>query len=390
MPVKVVTIATDYLPKIGGISNHVHFLNKHLSAAGVDCHVLHIVERSGRDDLEVSGGDYTVHRLFIRDDLADFRKLKYRHIVGRLLREKFGDADIIHTHEFLTTEYLVDRRRFKWVWTNHTSQFVAAAAGRGGNPIKIWLEKQVLRRADAVLCVSEEVSRITKAFLKRDTGIHTIGHGIEVERFAGAGGLGNRSARAGFGIPVDRFVVLIPAGWRMVKGIHVAVRAMNRLRDEDPDEAAKVWYVFAGSGAGEPSYIEEQKQRLAEHANYTLIDAVDYEDMPALYSAADLVLVPSLYETAGIVALEAMAAGIPVLGPEIGGLKEVLIDGQTGFTYEAGDVKGLVKALRRVLREADEENCRQIVNQAREYVRVNRDWSVVARSVMETYEEVLR
>ncbi len=387
---KVVTIATDYLPKIGGISNHIHFLNRHLSAAGVDCHVLHIVERAGRDDFEVSDGDYTVHRLFIRDDLADLRKLKYRHIIGRLLREKFADADIIHTHEFLTTEYLVDWRRFKWVWTNHTSQFVTAAAGRGGNPLKIWLEKQVLRRADAVVCVSQEVSRITKAFLKRDAGIHTIGHGIEVDRFARTEGEENSSARVGFGVPVDKFMVLIPAGWRAVKGIHVAIRAMDRLRDETPDEASKMWFVFAGAGSGELSYIEEQKQRLAAHANHTLIDAVDYEDMPALYSAADLVLISSLYETAGIVALEAMAAGIPVLGPKIGGLKEVLIDGQTGFTYEAGDVKGLVKALRRVFREADGENCRQVRNQALEYVRANRDWSAVARSVMEVYEGVLR
>ncbi|MCP4685034.1 MAG: glycosyltransferase family 4 protein [bacterium] len=386
---KVVTIATDFLPKIGGISNHIHYLNKYLAADGVDCHVLQIVERAGRNSLETTEGDYPVHRLYIADDLADMRKLKYRGRIIQLVRRLVGEPDIIHTHELLTTEYLVDWNTGRWVWTNHTSQFVKMAGGELGGAFKRWVVKRVLRKAAAVICVSEEVRRLTEEFLGRSEGVAVVSHGIETDRFAAIGREDGVKHRSTFGLPGDRLVVLISAQWRKVKGIHLAVDVMNSLQREAPELYDQLWFVFAGSGLGDASYAEEQRQRLAELRNVTLLDTVKYEDMPYLYAACDLVLIPSLYETAGIVALEAMAGGRPVIGPRVGGLQEVLKDGHTGYEFEPGNSEDMMYKLTDAVNEHGSRGSLDLRERARKHVTESCDCKSVAQTVRQIYEKVI-
>ena len=72
---KVMTITTDFLPKIGGISNHILNLNRKLNSMGVTAEIFQIVENSDKDSLETLHKDgYTVHKLFIKDDIRDLRK----------------------------------------------------------------------------------------------------------------------------------------------------------------------------------------------------------------------------------------------------------------------------------------------------------------------------
>jgi len=387
--VKVVTIATDFLPKIGGISNHIHYLNKYLAADGVDCHVLQIVERAGRNSLETTEGDYPVHRLYITDDLADLRKLKYRGRIIKLVKRLFKEPYIIHTHELLTTEYLVDWGTGRWVWTNHTSQFVKMAGGELGGAFKRWVVKRVLRKAAAVICVSEEVRRLTEGFLGKSEGVVVINHGIETDRFATIGREDGLKYRSMFGLPGDRLVVLISAQWRRVKGIHLAVDVMSTLQRETPDLFDQLWFVFAGSSLGDSSYAEEQRQRLAELRNVTLLDTVNYEDMPYLYAACDLVLIPSLYETAGIVALEAMAGGRSVIGPRVGGIQEVLKDGHTGYEFQPGNSEDMVRKLTEAVNEHGSRVSVDMRERAQKHVTDNCDCQSIARAVQKIYEKVL-
>jgi glycosyltransferase involved in cell wall biosynthesis len=387
--VKVVTIATDFLPNIGGISNHVHYLNKYLAVDGADCHVLQIVERAGRNSLETTAGDYTVHRLHITDDLADLRKLKYRGRIMKLVKRLVGRPDIIHTHELLTTEYLVDWGAGRWVWTNHTSQFVKMAGGELGGTFKRWVVKRVLRKAAAVVCVSDEVRRLTESFLGKSEGVFAINHGIETDRFASIGREGGLKYRSIFGLPGDRLVVLISAQWRKVKGIHLAIDMMSTLHREVPELCDRLWFVFAGAGLGDRSYAEEQRLRMAELTNVTLLDSVNYEDMPYLYAACDLVLIPSLYETAGIVALEAMAGGRPVIGPRVGGLQEVLKDGQTGYEYEPGNTEDMMRKLTEAVNEHGSQTSVDIRERAQQRVTENCDCKSIARDVRKIYEGVI-
>lgn len=386
---RVMTIATDFLPKIGGISNHIHYLNKYLAAAGVECHVLQIVERAGRDSLETSEGDYFHHRLYISDDLADLRKLKYRGRVKKLIKRLVENPDIVHTHELLTTEYLVNWGRKRWVWTNHTSQFAKMARGELGGAIKRRVVRHILRKAAAIICVSEEVRRLTEGFLGRGEGLMVVNPGIDTDRFVEVDRNIGLTYRSRFGLPADRLIVLITAQWREVKGIHLAIDIMSSLQRDASALFDRLWFVFAGAGLGDRGYADKQRQRLTKLQNFTLLDSVSYEDMPSLYAASDLVLIPSLYETAGIVALEAMASGRTVVGPRVGGLQEVLKDGQTGYEFEPGDSEDMFRKLALAVTEHDSSASSARRERARTHVVGCCDGRAVALAVRRIYEKVI-
>ena len=97
-------------------------------------------------------------------------------------------------------------------------------------------------------------------------------------------------------------------------------------------------------------------------------------------------MVPSLYESFGMVALEAMACGMPVIASQVGGLAYLVRDGKTGYVIPDGNPKALKQALQKLIENPDlrEQMCSQAVDYARSY-----DWSVISRKVSKLYESIL-
>jgi D-inositol-3-phosphate glycosyltransferase len=108
--------------------------------------------------------------------------------------------------------------------------------------------------------------------------------------------------------------------------------------------------------------------------------------LPDYYAAADLCLMPSLYESFGMVALEAMACGVPVVGSRVGGLTVTVQDGTTGLLVPEGDVTALADGITGLLE--DEERRRKLGAQAAEWAR-GFAWPCIARAVIELYAELV-
>jgi glycosyltransferase involved in cell wall biosynthesis len=179
--------------------------------------------------------------------------------------------------------------------------------------------------------------------------------------------------RAAYGVE-DRFVVLIVAHLIEKKGVHVAVRSMAEL----PGQVV-LWIV--GEGA-------EQRELARLSAEVGVSDRIRFfglqKDVAPFMRAADCFVCPSLWEeAAGLVNLEAIASGLPVIASRVGGIPEYVEDGRTGLFFEAGDFHGLARCVRRLL--DDSALCREMSTEARTQAVVRFSADVRVNDYLELY-----
>jgi glycosyltransferase involved in cell wall biosynthesis len=167
------------------------------------------------------------------------------------------------------------------------------------------------------------------------------------------------------------------------KGIHVLLEAAVHIRAAVPD----VRFVLIGRGPMEDT-LRHQAHRLGLDGAVDFLGFVSDADRDAWLQAADVCVFPSLYEPFGIVALEAMAAGIAVVVSDTGGLREIVTHEVTGLTAYPGHAMSLADQTVRLLQDRDlAEN---LARRARAMVRERYAWQTVAARTAEVYEHVLQ
>jgi glycosyltransferase involved in cell wall biosynthesis len=97
-----------------------------------------------------------------------------------------------------------------------------------------------------------------------------------------------------------------------------------------------------------------RKRNLQQHI--TILETSPHSEIPKHLSAADVFVLPSLSEGLGLVTLEALATGVPVIATRVGGIQDILIDGYNGLLVEPRDAKSLAKAVLRILSDASLKN----------------------------------
>jgi D-inositol-3-phosphate glycosyltransferase len=151
-------------------------------------------------------------------------------------------------------------------------------------------------------------------------------------------------------------MVLFVGRIERLKGIDTLIRAIALLAHECPTWVEKMCVAIIG---GDPTNNENAEMerlkvmcdQLQLHHLVTFLGARDQDQLQHYYNAADFVIMPSRYESFGMVALEAMACGRPVIASEVGGLAYLVRDGETGFHVAEGDHIDLAKAIARLLQD---------------------------------------
>jgi teichuronic acid biosynthesis glycosyltransferase TuaC len=219
-----------------------------------------------------------------------------------------------------------------------------------------------VRGADRVLAVSPELAAMTEAL----TGVRpeALSTGVDLSRFDAVHDRAReRTAR---GILADAFVILYVGGLLAQKGVYDLADAVGRLDWKDAVT------LLAGEGPARPPGVR-------------LLGSIPNPDIPRLLAVADVLVLPSWHEGLGQAAVEAGAAGIPLVGARTGGLAG-LVAGDRGYGFAPRDVGGLVEALRAV--RADRDEARRRAALLREHVRVNHDLNSNAARLVSLYREL--
>ena len=197
----------------------------------------------------------------------------------------------------------------------------------GGYDFSLWLEKQALEMADAVVAVSAETKNdILSLFDIPEERITIIHNGIDLKEYSATK---NEALLERFGIDSQKPYILFVGRITRQKGIVHLVRAIREL-----DLGFQI--VLCAGAPDTPEIAEEMAVAIAavqkERSGVIWISTmVERQEVIALYSGASVFVCPSIYEPFGIINLEAMACGVPVVASAVGGIKEVVVDGVTGF-----------------------------------------------------------
>jgi glycogen(starch) synthase len=166
------------------------------------------------------------------------------------------------------------------------------------------------------------------------------------------------------------------------KGVQDLLAAVPRLRRRHPG----LRVVVAGTGPAEAE-LRERARALRLGRAVAFAGFVPDAELAALVAAADCAVVPSRYEPFGMVALEAGAAGTPVVAADVGGLAEVVADGRLGVRFPAGDAAALAGAVSRLL--ADPELGARLVRAGQAALAAEHGWARVAERTVEVYRRAV-
>ncbi|MET8804368.1 glycogen synthase [Streptomyces sp. NPDC004546] len=257
----------------------------------------------------------------------------------------------------------------------------------GGYALSGWAERTAIEAADAVIAVSGAMREdILACYPALDPAtVHIVHNGIDTHLYRPDRGT---DALSRHGIDPARPYVLFVGRITRQKGVPHLLRA---VRDIDPGVQ-----VVLCAGAPDTPEIDREFRELFEELSrvragvFWIPQMLPRPEVIQLLTRAAVFACPSVYEPLGIVNLEAMACGTPVVASRVGGIPEVVDDGRTGLLVDVDDAfeAGLTRALDTVL--GDPEGARRMGEAGRERAVGEFGWDAVARRTAALYEEILK
>jgi glycosyltransferase involved in cell wall biosynthesis len=250
-----------------------------------------------------------------------------------------------------------------------------------GKPFGLLLRsRRLLHKADAVICLGGAEFAGAQRALGHER-IYRLGNGVHVERFAQGDGQG---FRARHGIPPDALVAACYSRFDPQKDQLGLLEAFDRLAGEFP-----TFHLVLAGPSTVPEYLAAIDRRIAASpfaARVRRLPAIDSagSDLADAYHGCDIFALPSRHEPFGIVVLEAWSAGKPVVACAVGGLRDLVADGDTGLLVAPGDPAALAEGLRRLLISSDLRE--RLGGAGRDLARRQYSWARIAGETERIYE----
>lgn len=382
---KVLILSWEYPPRsIGGISTHVYNLSHSLTKAGNEVHVV-TCEIEGSAAYEDDYG-VRVHRVKPFDIVAgDFAQwvnhLNYAMIEKAIsILKKEGKFDLIHAHDWLVgyaAKTVKDIFNLPLVTTIHSTEH-----GRN-NGIHTDLQRYIasvenfiINESSKLICCSNYMKeQVLSQFNFDSNSITVIPNGVHYEKDKSEDILSFRRTYA----KDDEKVIFFIGRHTYEKGIHTLIEALPMVTSE----LGGIKLVIAGAGP----MTEELKYKayISGLSNRVIFTGyLDDKEKELFYQLSDVNVIPSLYEPFGIVALEAMSKGCPVLASDTGGLPEIVIHNVTGKLFSAGSAVDLACKIEEILTEEIVKST--ITESAFNLVRDKYNWDKAAAETTEVYK----
>jgi glycosyltransferase involved in cell wall biosynthesis len=387
----VMMLTWEYPPRIiGGISQHIYNLSKSLAKNGANVYVV-TCDFPGAPQHESTDG-VEVYRIdSYKNPAPDFATWVYLMNVNMqkeaaaLARSLGGQIDIFHAHDWLVATAGIGLKhvfRKPFFATIHSTEIgrrngIHTDYERMIHETEAWLTYEAWK----VICCSDYmISHVRWAFGLPPDKLVMVPNGVNFAAYAKAEKEDLSQFRNRFALPQEKIVLFVG---RLVfeKGAHVLVSAVPKVL-----ERLDAKFVIVGNG-----YMKDQLSDLVRGMGIAhkvmFAGFVDDETLRKLQKCADVSVVPSLFEPFGIVALEAMAAGSPVVVSDTGGLSEIVNHDVDGVKVYAGNPDSLAWGITRVL--TDEGFANRLRTNAHKKVQEKYNWDTIAQQTKTVYEAVL-
>ena len=374
-------VSWEYPPVVvGGLGRHVHHLATALAADGHDVVVLsrqpfgtdpasHPTADEVREGVRVIAAAQDPHEFDFGTDMMAWTLAMGHALIraGLRLHAEGWLPDVVHAHDWLVAHPAIALAEFfdvPMVSTIHATEagrhsgWVSGAISRQVHASESWL---ALESDSLIACSTSMADEIAELFGPGLAEITIIPNGIDSTRWPFA----TRKPHTG---PAE---LLYFGRLEYEKGIHELITALPRIRRTHPGTTLTI----AGDGTQQDWLVElARKHKVLKCVRFA--GRAEHEQLLALLHRVDLAVLPSHYEPFGIVALEAAAAGTPLVTSDVGGLGEAVIDGRTGLSFPPRDVAALADAVRAVLDDPAAAQRRAVA--ARERLTSDFDWHTVA------------
>lgn len=387
----------------GGMNVYVRELTRALGRRGIgvdvftrsqDEHVPHVLHDLGYGNRVVhipSGPEHPLQKDELQAHLPEFVE-RIQDFSGR----KGLSYDLIHSHYWLSgaaalqlqTEWKVPIVQHFHTLGEMKNQ-VARSPGEVASPARIEMEGRLLAEVERVVASTDaELAQFRWLYHAPTNRAVVVEPGVDTTHFYP---IPRDEAREFIGVDDQRRIVLFVGRIEPLKGLDSLLRAVALIQT-DGQLDLHLMVIGGEPEAGEQQMDAEMRRLLDLTAELGIKDTATYlgrrdqDTLQYYYSAAEVVVMPSHYESFGLVALEAMACGTPVIASETGGLLFLVQDGETGFHVPTAMPAALAERLVTLL--GDRELRARLGAQAAEYAR-GFDWRGVADRIIEVYRELI-
>ena len=389
----------------GGMNVYVRDLTRALGAMGIhvdvftrsqDEHVPHVLHDLGYGNRVVhipAGPEHPVPKKELADTIPQFVDG-----IRQFAAEKGIQYDLIHSHYWmsgLAAASLSDG----WGGVPIAHMFhtlgemknrIARSDEEREGAYRVAGEKKVLQRADRLIVATEAEKAQLQWLYKADIRkMRVIPPGVDVSRFYP---IPSDEAKSFVGVPSNFRMVLFVGRIEPLKGVDTLIRAMSCLQFQEAHHGPVYLAIIGGEPDADPEEMTSEMTRLQKLCDDLAVEQTviflgkrAQDTLPYYYSAAEVLVMPSFYESFGMVALEAMACGAPVIASQVGGLAFLVKDGETGFHVPEGDPSALCEKLTLLL--GDHELRRRMSAEAAQYAH-EYDWTKIAAQIADVYREL--
>lgn len=388
----------------GGMNVYVRDLTRELGRLGIhvdvftrsqDEHVPHVLHDLGYGNRVVhvpAGPEQPLPKKQLAEYLPQFAEG-----IKAFAAEKGLRYDLIHSHYWmsgLAAEMLSDSWQVPIVHMFHTlgemKNRIAQSESEKEGAYRLDGERRVLKRADKIIAATlAEQAQLQWLYKADSRKIAIVPPGVDTSHFYP---IPADEAKAFIGIPKDDRLILFVGRIEPLKGVDTLIRAVSCLRVKEMEKPAYL-AIIGGDPNASPEEMTAEMSRLQSLCDdlcmkhlVVFLGKRGQDTLPYYYSAAEVLVMPSHYESFGMVALEAMACGTPVVASQVGGLAFLVQDGITGFHVPDGDHEALCEKLSQLL---GDHNLRRRMGEgahqcAREYA-----WEKIAERIISVYQELL-
>ncbi|MGE5415602.1 MAG: glycosyltransferase family 4 protein [Acidobacteriota bacterium] len=387
---RVLMFSWEFPPQVvGGLGRHVYELSRCMKAYGAEPHIL-IPRADGCPDYEVISGAH-VYRVGTPASAAkNFKAWTFgfnREIIRESVRldQLLGGFDLIHAHDWLVAygaRSLKNVMQVPLVTTIHATEYGRNRGLHNRMQKEIHdTEYNLTLDSQQVICCSEFMRlEIDSLFGINGERVSVIPNGVSMTDYSQVLDIG------GIDIPgIDKNDRVIFFVGRLVpeKGVAGLIKAFARVVSEIDN--AKL--VIAGKGPQE-KYLKTMVGELELQEKVTFTGFVDDDQRDQIFSIAEVAVFPSLYEPFGIVALEAMASGTPVVVTDVGGLSEIIKDGLTGIKVPTADDEALAGALIKLMQ--DHALAETLCKNAHKVIKTQFSWDKIAQETVNVYKQTMQ